>query len=130
MASEVLEHLDEAELRRTLAEANRVLRSGGRFLGTVPAEETLDEQRVVCPDCGRRFHRWGHEQSFTPSRLQALLDETFDGAEVHRRWFVAWDLLNWKGKLLAASRKSLAVAGIWGSGHNLVFSAPKRAQSS
>jgi SAM-dependent methyltransferase len=130
VVSEVLEHLDDATLRGTLAEANRVLRPGGRLIGTVPADETLDEQRVVCPDCGRRFHRWGHEQSFSPQRLRSLLDEVLDGAEVRRRWFVAWDLLNWKGRLQAAARKSLAVAGVWGSGHNLVFSARKRAQSS
>jgi SAM-dependent methyltransferase len=128
--SEVLEHFDEATLRGTLAEANRVLRLGGRLLGTVPADETLDEQRVVCPDCGRRFHRWGHEQSFSPQRLQSLLREALDGAEVSRRWFVAWNQLNWKGRLQAAARKSLAVAGIWGSGHNLVFRARKRTQSS
>src|SRR5882672_3865730 len=130
VVSEVLEHLDDATLRGTLVEANRVLRPHGRLIGTVPADERLDEQRVVCPDCGRRFHRWGHEQSFSPQRLQSLLVEVLDGAEVRRRWFVAWDLLNWRGRLQAAARKSLAVAGVWGSGHNLVFSAQKRAQSS
>ncbi len=130
VVSEVLEHFDDATLRRTLTEANRVLRLGGRLIGTVPADETLDEQRVVCPDCGRRFHRWGHEQSFSPQRLQSFLNEALDAAEVRRRWFVAWNRLNWKGRLQAAARKSLAVAGIWGSGHNLVFSAQKRTQSS
>jgi SAM-dependent methyltransferase len=130
VASEVLEHLDDATLRGTLVEANRVLRPHGRLIGTVPAEERLDEQRVVCPDCGRRFHRWGHEQTFSPQRLQSVLNEALFGAEVRRRWFVAWSLLNWKGRLQAATRKSLAVAGIWGSGHNLVFSARKRTQSS
>ena len=127
--SEVLEHFDDATLRGTLAEANRVLRRGGRLIGTVPADEMLDEQRVVCPDCGRRFHRWGHEQSFSPQRLRSVLSEALDGADVRRRWFVAWNQLNWKGKLQAVGRRSLSVAGIWGSGHNLVFSARKRAQS-
>ena len=128
--SEVLEHFDDAALRSTLAEANRVLRPEGKLIGTVPADERLDEQRVVCPDCGRAFHRWGHEQSFSPQRLQSVLNEALVGAEVHRRWFVAWNLLNWKGRLQAVARKSLGIAGIWGSGHNLVFAARKRAQSS
>ena len=126
VVSEVLEHLDDATLRGTLAEANRVLRPGGRLIGTVPADETLDEQRVVCPDCGRRFHRWGHEQSFSPQRIESLLNEFLEGADVHRRWFVAWDLLNWKGRAQAVTRKALAMVGIWGSGHNLVFTARKR----
>lgn len=123
--SEVLEHLDDATLRATLRESLRVLKPGGRILGTVPADENLDEQRVVCPDCGRRFHRWGHEQSFSPERLRSLLLEAFSQADVERRWFVAWGLLNWKGRLQAAARRSLAAVGQWGSGHNLVFIAKK-----
>lgn len=126
VVSEVLEHLDDATLRATLAEASRVLRPGGRLLGTVPADEVLDEQRTVCPDCGRRFHRWGHEQSFSPERMQALLLETFDAPTVRRRWFVAWGLLNWKGRLQAFARTTLSAAGVWGAGHNLVFTARKR----
>jgi len=124
--SEVLEHLDDETIRLTLPEIARVLRPGGVLLGTVPADENLDEQRVVCPDCGRRFHRWGHEQSFSPARIESLLTEHFELAEVRRRWFVAWDLINWKGRALAAARKLVAAVGVWGSGHNLVFSARKR----
>ena len=116
VVSEVLEHFDDATLRGSLAEANRVLRVGGELIGTVPADERLEQQRVVCPDCGRRFHRWGHEQTFSPERLRSLLGESFDAAEVRRRWFVAWDQLNWKGRLQAAARLSLTLAGIWGSG--------------
>jgi SAM-dependent methyltransferase len=130
VVSEVLEHFDDATLRGSLAEANRVLRVGGELIGTVPADEVLEQQRVVCPDCGRRFHRWGHEQSFSRDRLRSLLDESFDAAEVRRRWFVAWDQLNWKGRLQAAARLVLTLAGIWGQGHNLVFGARKRSQSS
>jgi SAM-dependent methyltransferase len=130
VVSEVLEHFDDATLRGSLAEANRVLRVGGELIGTVPADEVLEQQRVVCPDCGRRFHRWGHEQSFSRDRLRSLLDESFDAAEVRRRWFVAWDQLNLKGRLQAAARLVLTLAGIWGSGHNLVFGARKRSQSS
>jgi SAM-dependent methyltransferase len=124
--SEVLEHLDDATLAAALSEAARVLRAGGRLLGTVPADEVLDAQRVICPDCGRRFHRWGHEQSFTPGRLEDLLAERFAEVEVRRRWFVAWGLLNAKGRLQAVVRKALALVGVWGDGHNLVFTAVKR----
>jgi SAM-dependent methyltransferase len=123
--SEVLEHLDDTTLRATLVEARRVLRPTGILIGTVPADEALDEQRVVCPDCGRRFHRWGHEQTFTPSRIGGLLKESFGSVDVRRRWFVAWGLLNWKGRAQAVARKSLSLVGVWGSGHNLVFVARK-----
>ncbi|HEX4823845.1 MAG TPA: class I SAM-dependent methyltransferase [Candidatus Polarisedimenticolaceae bacterium] len=121
VVSEVLEHLDDATLAAGLDEIRRVLKPGGRIVGTVPADEPLESQRVVCPDCGRRFHRWGHEQSFSPERMQSLLAGRFDAPEVTRRWFVPWSHLNWKGKIHGAIRKALAVAGQWGEGHNLVF---------
>jgi len=123
--SEVLEHLDDATLAAALAEVRRVLRPGGLLIGTVPADEALEAQRVVCPDCGRRFHRWGHEQSYSPERLEALLRTHVGEAAVARRWFVAWSQLNAKGKLQAAARKTLAAFGSWGAGHNLVFRARK-----
>jgi SAM-dependent methyltransferase len=126
VVSEVLEHMDDATLSATLAEAARVLRPGGRLIGTVPADEVLSEQRVVCPDCGRKFHRWGHEQTFSPQRVETLMHGAFESAKVRRRWFVAWRLLNWKGRAQALARKSLSLAGIWGAGHNLVFTARKR----
>ena len=124
--SEVLEHLDDATLQATLGEVARVLRRGGRVIGTVPADDRLEEQQVVCPHCGSRFHRWGHAQSFSPERMAAVLSETFDRVEVRRRWFVAWEVLNWKGRLQGVVRKTFALAGQWGSGHNLVFTASKR----
>ncbi len=62
--SEVLEHLNDDVLTRTLGEASRVLRDGGRFLGTVTANENLASSETICPACGNQFHRWGHEQSF------------------------------------------------------------------
>jgi len=126
VVSEVLEHLDDATLEAGLEEIRRVLRPGGRIVGTVPADEALEAQRVVCPDCGRRFHRWGHEQSFTPERMTALLAPRFESPDVTRRWFVPWSQLNWKGKLQGAVRKALALVGMWSDGHNLVFVAKKK----
>jgi SAM-dependent methyltransferase len=106
VVSEVLEHLDDATLRATLAETKRVLRPSGRLIGTVPADERLDEQRVVCPDCGRRSMLGTSRRSLR--RMESLLKESFSGA-TRRRWFVAWSLLNWKGQLQAIARKSLVV---------------------
>jgi SAM-dependent methyltransferase len=126
--SEVLEHLDDPTFEGTLAEAARVLRPQGRLLGTVPADEDLAAQQVVCPDCGRRFHRWGHARSFSPDALRAVLSKRFASVGVERRWFPAWDLLNWRGRALSVARWILSRMGVWGDGHNLVFDAtgPRR----
>src|SRR5262249_25056415 len=72
VVSEVLEHLSDEALRQALAEIHRVLLPGGSIVGTVPARENLSEQLVICPQCGERFHRWGHVQSFDEKRLKDL----------------------------------------------------------
>src|SRR3712207_7275576 len=52
---------------QTLDEVRRVLKSGGRFIGTVPYREDLPANEVMCPHCSSTFRRWGHEQSFDRS---------------------------------------------------------------
>ena len=121
VVSEVLEHLDDATLEGSLAEIRRVLRPGGRILGTVPADEDFDAQLVVCPDCGKRFHRWGHARRFDLEGLRGTLATRFERVDVSRKWFVAWERLNRRGRLQGAARLVLASIGVWGSGHNFVF---------
>ena len=73
--SEVLEHLDDDELEKGLAEIGRTLKPGGRLIGTVPYREDLSAGMVVCPECGIRFHRWGHRQSFDRGKIEQLFDD-------------------------------------------------------
>lgn len=123
--SEVLEHLPDDVLQATLAEAARVLRKGGRLLGTVPARENLADQRVVCPDCGKRFHRWGHVQSFDVPRVRALLGVRFAEARAWDRPFANAAALNWKGKTLALARRLLHLLGVHGQQETIVFIATR-----
>lgn len=123
VASEVLEHLDDDALEQALAEVRRVLRPGGVFLGTVPRREDLAAQYTVCPCCGQGFHRWGHAQSFSEDRLAALLARRFEQVRVRAALFVAWERLNWAGRLAAGLKRCLLAAGRHGSGENLLFQA-------
>ncbi len=97
--SEVIEHLDDEVLSKTLQEVRRVLRPGGRFIGTVPADENLKESLCVCPKCSHIFHRWGHIQDFNEKRLKKILSIQFDNCLISRHFFGDWRLVNWKGKL-------------------------------
>lgn len=92
VASEVLEHLKEEVLLQALAEVSRVLKPNGAFIGTVPFNENLEDNITVCPCCGARFHRWGHEQSFNEDRLNSFLGREFSSCHISRRTFVPWGL--------------------------------------
>jgi SAM-dependent methyltransferase len=90
VTSEVLEHLSVEQRRAGLMEIARVLKPGGWFLGTVPYEENLAANQVVCPDCGVVFHRWGHQKSFTREDVAQELSPHFTHIEIRRTAFVAF----------------------------------------
>lgn len=123
--SEVMEHLADDVLAATLVEAKRVLKSGGRFIGTVPADENLLESHVMCPHCGEPFHRWGHLQSFSEGRLSALLEKQFDSVTLSRHFFDETRTLNWKGRISSLAKQILVRFGITGNGETFFFSASK-----
>jgi SAM-dependent methyltransferase len=124
VCSEVLEHLSDDVLARGLAEIRRVLRLGGELHGTVPADEDLRASEVVCPCCGTVFHRWGHMQSFSQDRLRDVL-QPLGRTRIERRVFVHWPSLNWKGRISASARLTLAAFGKPGGDHNFYFSVKK-----
>ena len=71
--TEVLEHIHKDFLDASLREVRRVLKSGGRLIGTVPYKEVLRDNEVFCPHCQAQFHRWGHLHSFDLRTLRHLL---------------------------------------------------------
>jgi len=71
--TEVLEHLEDAQLAAALAECARILVPQGALIVTVPFEEDLDRNSHACPKCGHKFHHVGHRQSFGQKRLHELL---------------------------------------------------------
>ncbi len=123
--TEVLEHLSDDVIKQTLKEVHRVLRSGGRFIGTVPADENLLKQRVVCPDCGKLFHQWGHVQSFSSEGLFQLLAGKYINVKITRKFLGTWGILNWKGKISWIIKSIFVSIGIKGDGESFFFTAQK-----
>lgn len=123
--SEVLEHLTDSVLERTMTEVRRVLKPSGVLIGTVPAGDDLAANRVLCPCCGETFHRWGHEQSFSESSMRELLSRQLRVMTCERRYFVSWPHLNWKGRVGALAKLALLGAGVHGADENLYFVAEK-----
>jgi 2-polyprenyl-3-methyl-5-hydroxy-6-metoxy-1,4-benzoquinol methylase len=103
--SEVLEHLDTEVLEKTITEVARVLKPNGAFLITVPFEEDLADGLVVCPHCGDKFHRWGHQQTFSMSRLRQLLEaEGFLVEKMQARCFPDWSRKGLTNKMKSGIR--------------------------
>jgi len=125
VVSEVLEHLTSEVMRQGLCDIRRVLKPNGRMIGTVPSREDPKDQTVICPCCGKRFHRWRHEQSFGAMTMRDLLSKGFEGITVIERTILPWRVLNWKGKLLAAAKWLLWRLGSHGSNENVFFEAAK-----
>ena len=125
--TEVLEHLDDDVRNQSLAEARRVLRPGGRLIGTVPARERLEESEVVCPSCEHHFHRWGHQASFDMSSMTALLRQFFAIETVHERFFNEWESVGWGHRMTGLLKKFLSWRGLgtYGVARNIFFIARK-----
>jgi SAM-dependent methyltransferase len=66
---EVLEHLLDGWLDQTLNELYRITKKGGLVVVTVPNEENLDANKVLCPDCGAIFHTIQHVRSWSKETL-------------------------------------------------------------
>lgn len=64
--SEVLEHLTDDVLERTIVEVHRVLVAEGHFIGTVPARENLIDQANGVPVLWEKISSMG-----TPSDLRS-----------------------------------------------------------
>ncbi len=90
VACEVLEHIEPATRAQVLVEIQRVLAPGGWLVGSVPYREVLADQEVICPDCAKVFHRWGHVSSFDIPQMQSELSRSFEAVSCKRRSFVDW----------------------------------------
>ena len=123
--SEVLEHLLDEQLQTGLKEIERVLAKDGYLIGTVPFKENLLANQAVCPNCGTRFHKWGHHQSFDIKRLNSILSLNFKVETIEVIYFVSCLSFNLKGKLVSGVKKLLSIFGEHGSNENIFFTVRK-----
>ncbi len=81
IAAELLEHLDDQELSKTLVELQRVARK--YILISVPFQERPFETFAKCADCGLAYSPYGHQQYFDEGRVANLI-----GAKQRRMEFL------------------------------------------
>lgn len=70
---EVIEHLNDEKLEKTLIECHRLLKKGGILFITTPNNEKLEDSHVYCPCCNQYFHKWQHERIWTIESLSTYL---------------------------------------------------------
>ncbi len=99
--SEVLEHLNIHQIKKAINNIYDILEPGGLLIGSVPFNENLNKNIVVCPKCGAVFHRWGHNTSFTLESMHETLSQVFKKVDVQLKYFYSWSSLNWKGKIFS-----------------------------
>ncbi|NLI09598.1 MAG: class I SAM-dependent methyltransferase [Elusimicrobia bacterium] len=121
VACELLEHLDEISLGEGLLEINRVLKNNGYFIGTVPADENLSDNEVICLHCGKKFHRWGHQRSFSLENLRNILSKYFKEENIKRVYLFDMKYLNFKGKFIYLIKKLFLFINIKGSNETYFF---------
>ena len=127
VCTEVFEHLSPKVMEAGLEEIQRVLRPGGHLIGTVPYRENLATSEVFCPDCHKTFHRWGHLQSFDEAKMRGALTRHLAVKKIRPVYLIAWNRLDWKGKLLCTARSIFSLFGAYGSSANLLFVATRTA---
>ncbi len=69
---EVLEHISSDIFLKVIQELTRVAKQN--IIISVPYNEKLDENKILCPNCKNRFHRYLHVQSFDSNRLKKLFE--------------------------------------------------------
>jgi 2-polyprenyl-3-methyl-5-hydroxy-6-metoxy-1,4-benzoquinol methylase len=72
---EVIEHVLDQEIDRTLCRIYDFLKPGGTLIVTTPNNEDLELGMAYCPLSNMLFHRWQHVRSFTAESLIAVLSQ-------------------------------------------------------
>lgn len=70
VASEVLEHMSDKELTKTIKEIHRILKTGGKAYLTFPYNENLQLNQFYCPHCNKVSHPYGHKQCWNDKKVE------------------------------------------------------------
>ena len=111
VASEVLEHLTENQRQLGVAEIARILKPGGRLLGSVPYREDLRLRECLCPKCGFQFHQFGHHATFSREKMTDELAACFPDVQVRRTAFVDFRGRSFGGRVKSMIRLVFGKAG-------------------
>lgn len=84
MMAEVIEHILDEQLDKTLGRLSDFVKPGGILVVTTPNNEDLELGMSYCPISNTLFHRWQHVRSFTRDSLAELLaDHDFEEVVTH-----------------------------------------------
>jgi cyclopropane fatty-acyl-phospholipid synthase-like methyltransferase len=70
--TEVIEHFTFKEAVGIIKNIKNSLKENGKIVITVPFEENLEENSMVCPYCLATFHPWLHKTSYDEEKVREL----------------------------------------------------------
>ncbi|HQI69312.1 MAG TPA: class I SAM-dependent methyltransferase [Bacteroidales bacterium] len=106
LSSEMLEHLDEETLKKTIGEITRL--SKKYILVTVPNNENLDKFKLHCPRCGKNYNHSYHLHSFTLDKLRVL----FPGCKISKTFYYGTPVRRYN-KTLSTLKGKLCPPASW-----------------
>ncbi len=121
----MIEHLSNVQRASGLKEVGRVLKKEGLFIGTVPYDEDLSTNKILCPRCGDIFHRWGHQKSFGLAAIREELSPFFSEIEIKKIVFVPFRSVSLIRKIKSIFYWVQAKLGILSTGLNIYFCSKK-----
>ncbi len=78
IATEVIEHLNDEQLTKTIKLIKNSLSDNGIAIFTTPNKEDLSKSMIYCPEADCVFHRWQHVRSWSEESLKKYLSTYFD----------------------------------------------------
>ena len=93
---DVLEHIPD--VKKAIENIKKGLSDGGLLIGTLPLNENLYDNVVICPKCHHKFHRLGHCHSFSSVKeIKKLLGSEFKILQIGevKNFINASDIINY-----------------------------------
>ncbi|MGI0117387.1 class I SAM-dependent methyltransferase [Zooshikella sp. RANM57] len=73
LSLDIVEHLSKDDFGKMVCCVSECLKQGGFWIINIPYNERLMDSICICPSCGSRFHRFGHQVSYNDKEILSII---------------------------------------------------------